>query len=142
MLKRGLLQSVGKDNNTYNYEYLVSSYTHRHDKYTVIVLNVNRVDEPCYDWFDFQYVELSGNRIKTIAMFLDMNQCHRGKGLPEALILELRKLYPNHIITSSSNTVKDLSDECRTEMASSVWNRLVRSGQAIFDIDKDVFTLK
>ena len=72
-------------------------------------------------------------------MFIGKDK-HRKKGIPEALILEVKRLYKIQVI-SSSNRKPIIISEWRREEASKVWERLINQQKAIYDFDNDIYKL-
>lgn len=91
------------------------------------------------EWFDFKVALLDNDIIKVTDMFVGKQE-HRMKGIPEALILELKRLFNKKII-SSSNSKPIIDNEWRKPSATKVWQRLVIQNRAKYDSYNDVFEL-
>jgi|GEM_PF-3578480 len=140
-LKDGHIKTVGKDNLHYQFTYKVRTYRESLDDIDVIAFMVAEPGRISNDYFDFQFVELPDNEIKITSMFVGIDDYYRGKGLPEALIMEVQRLFPYQTIISSSNTHKVLHREDRWEPGTAVWERLVRSGNAKYSKERDIYYL-
>lgn len=90
-------------------------------------------------WFDFKIAFLTDGSIKVTDMFVG-NEDHRKKGIPDALILEIKRLYNKKVI-SSSNEIKLVRDEWRKLPATKVWERLVLKNKAKYNLQTDTFEL-
>ena len=97
------------------------------------------INDKVEEWFDFKITFIEGNLIKVTDMFIGKEE-HRGMGIPEALILEVNRLYSQKII-SSSNKRPIVRSESRNASASKVWMRLVDKKYAFYDSENDVFVL-
>lgn len=138
---RGYINTIGKDDKPYQFIYTVRTYV---DKWNNIRKNqfmVTPIENLGSIPFDFQFVELPNKTIKVTDMFIDYGQYCKGKGLPEALICEVSRLFPEYNIVSSSNIHKSLKGEWRSEQGSAVWERLVRRGKAIYSKEHDIYHL-
>lgn len=140
-LKDGQIRTIGKDNLHYQFKYKVRTYRGRLDDIDVIAFMVAEPGRISKDYFDFQFVELSEDKIKTTSMFAGIDEYYHGKGIPEALILELQRLFPDKTIISSSNKHAILLGESRTGAGSAVWERLVRVQKAKYLSEIDVYIL-
>lgn len=135
----GYIETIGKDNKIYRFVYSVRTYIDKASKLQKNVFMVFRENMVNRDPFDFQFVELPGKVIKITDMFVDYGGHCKGKGLPEALICEVNRLFPDYNISSSSNTHKALLGEWRSTQGSAVWERLVRIGKAKYLSDYDTY---
>ncbi len=91
------------------------------------------------DWFDFKIAFLTDGSIKVTDMFVG-KASHRKKGIPDALILEIKRLYNKKVI-SSSNKNKLVRSEWRKPPATKVWERLVLKNKANYNSQTDTFEL-
>lgn len=91
------------------------------------------------DWFDFKVALLENNTLKVTDMFIS-KESHRKKGIPEALILEVKRIYNKQVISSSNKKPKILG-EWRRDEASKAWERLVSQGKAKYDEEEDIYVL-
>ena len=92
------------------------------------------------EWFDFKIAFLENDLIKITDMFVGKEK-HRKKGIPEALILEVKRLYGKNKIISSSNKNKLIKGEWRREAATKAWERLVSRSLAKYDFFTDTYEL-
>jgi len=92
------------------------------------------------EWFDFKIAFLDNDLIKVTDMFIGKDK-HRKKGIPEALILETKRLYGQKKIISSSNIHKLITNEWRRSEATKVWERLVSKSLAKYNQSLDTFEL-
>ena len=90
-------------------------------------------------WFDFKIALIDNSIIKVTDMFIGKEE-HRMKGIPEALILEVKRLYNKKVISSSNKKPIILSEWRRIE-ADKVWKRLVRLNKAKYDELNDIYEL-
>ena len=92
------------------------------------------------NWFDFKVAPEGEIYIKVTDMFdtpdHDTHQLlFQGKGLPEALILEAQRVYPNKIIISDSGGALWAAGRV-------VWQRLVDRKLAKYEREADRYVLK
>lgn len=137
------LQSVGKDNQTYNFRYATEDYFDSTCKVNKLLFFVYSADTEYEDFFDFKVTPIDNDTVKVTDMFLDSKYFFKGKGLPEALILEAQRLFPDKQIISSTNIdkFKRVCNEWRSIPGSSVWERLVKKGLARYDKEHDLYYL-
>ncbi|TCI93805.1 hypothetical protein [Tenacibaculum sp. M341] len=98
------------------------------------------IDDEEDDWFDFKIAFINTNLIKVTDMFASNNR-HRKKGIPEALILEVKKLYKDKKIISSSNKQQLIAGEWRKPDADKVWKRLIKKSFAKYNPYTDTYEL-
>jgi hypothetical protein len=135
------LSTIGKDGEEYHFTYeLEEQYDRINDVYKICFKTVlNGVDKK--KWFDFKVAPIGEDILKVTDMF-DFQKIYKGKGLPETLILEAQKRFPEKQVISSSNRQKIFKNEWRSDAGSAVWERLVQSGKAEYSAEKDVYKLK
>lgn len=137
-----IIYTLGKDG--CNYEFVCDAVIFfdnfsQRDKVAVKVFPLNRQYD---DYFDFKYILLSEYRqVKVTDMFLDYKNYYQSKGLPEALILQLKYVYPEFQIISSSNKIRIVRNEWRSTAGTRVWERLVAVGRANYLEDIDTYLL-
>ena len=143
MMKMTELSTLGKDQKNYNFRYTQEDYFDSSNDINKLLFFVYSADEDYDDYFDFKIAPLEHNIIKITDMFLDSKKYLRGRGIPEAMILEMHRLFPNHQIISSSNNdnFKRLIGEWRSLEGSAVWNRLVKNNLAIYNSEEDLYYL-
>ena len=137
----GKLLTVGKDGKEYVFTYeLEEQYDRINDTHKICFKTLlEGIDKK--KWFDFKVAPVGDNTLKVTDMF-DYQDIYKGKGLPEALILEAQKQYPDKEIISSSNRQKAFKNEWRSDAGSAVWERLVKKGLAEYSDENDLFVLK
>lgn len=137
----GELKTVGKDGKEYCFTYeLEEQYDRINDIIKICFKTVlTGIDKD--KWFDFKVAPVGDNILKVTDMF-DFQGIYKGKGLPEALILEAQNQYPDKQMISSSNRIKVFLGEWRSEAGTAVWERLVKRGLAEYSECDDIFILK
>jgi len=137
----GKLETGGKDGKEYVFTYeLEEQYDRINDTHKICFKTLlEGIDKK--NWFDFKVAPVGEKTLKVTDMF-DYQDTYKGKGLPEALILEAQKQYLDKEITSSSNKQKVFKNEWRSEAGTTVWERLVKKGLAEYSDEKDLFVLK
>jgi len=135
------LSTTGKDGIEYHYTYeLEEQYDRINDVYKICFKTVLKgVDKK--KWFDFKVAPINEDILKVTDMF-DFQGIYKGKGLPESLIMEAQKRFPEKQIISSSNRQKVFKNEWRSAAGSAVWERLVKKGKAEYFAEKDIYRLK
>ena len=135
------LKTVGKDGKEYFFIYELEEQYDRINDITKICFKTLLEGLDKKKWFDFKVAPVGDKTLKVTDMF-DYQDIYKGKGLPEALILEAQKEYPDKQIISSSNKQKVFKNEWRSEAGTAVWERLVKKGLAEYSDEKDLFVLK
>ncbi len=137
------IETVGKDNKTHRFKYTTENRYDSLCKVTKLCFLVYFANRDYNDYFDFKLTPIDQSTTKVTDMFLDAKGLFKGKGLPEALIIEAKRLFPDKQIISSTNsqTFKQVCNEWRSEQGSCVWNRLVAKNLARYDKDQDLYYL-
>ena len=135
------LKTVGKDGKEYFFIYELEEQYDRINDITKICFKTLLEGLDKKKWFDFKVASVGDKIFKVTDMF-DYQDIYKGKGLPEALIFETQKQYPDKEIISSSNKQKVFKNEWRSEAGTAVWERLVKKGLADYSDEKDLFVLK
>jgi len=132
-----------KNGKTYNFSYeydysFISAFNA--PSYRFKIFEKGRED---LDYFSFQLREMeNGKDLKVVDLYPDRNQYYLGKGISISIILESSKIFQKRII-SSSNKHKSHSGEYNSQAAiEKVWKKLVASGKAAYNKEKDYYFLK
>lgn len=138
-MKRRKITTIGKDLKKHECEYEIHTRYDRHNKFHKVELRLFMKGDENSKWFDFKLAPIGDDTLKVTDMFVG-KESHRKKGIPEALIMESKKLFGNKII-SSSDKHPILISEWRREVASKVWDRLVKKGLAEYNSKFDFYFL-
>lgn len=136
---KGYFKSTGKDGLDYELEYVIENQPDAIDQINRLCFKTVFACSSETDWFDFKVTFIGISEVKVTDMFLPQNPLYRGKGVPEALILETANLFPDRAVISSSNKFPVFKRESRWPAGTKVWERLVDRRLAFYDADKDVF---
>lgn len=98
MMKMTELTTLGKDQKNYNFRYSQEDYYDSVNDRNKLLFFVYSADEDYEDYFDFKITPLDHDIIKITDMFLDSKKYLRGRGIPEAMILEVHGLFPKHYL--------------------------------------------
>lgn len=141
LFAKGYFQSIGKDGKIYYLEYEPEEQFDAIDQITKLCFKTVFAHSGETDWFDFKIAFIGAGEVKVTDMFLPQSPLYKGKGIAEALIVEVGKLFPERSVISSSNKLPILKRESRWPVGTIVWQRLVDRKLAIYDETKDVFNL-
>jgi hypothetical protein len=119
--------------------YEIHNQFDRYNNISKIEIRLFMEGDSAEEWFDFKLAPIANNELKVTDMFIGKN-AHRRKGIPEALILEAKRIFDKRII-SSSNKQSILIAERRSRDATKVWERLVNKGFAIYNEAQDIFEI-
>ncbi len=139
----GFIKTTGKDGKTYYFKYELENQPCR--GVAKVCFKTTFLNQADNNWFDFKVAPFDGINLVNgkYMMVTDMfdtidpvthQPVFKGKGLPEALIIEAQRVYPDKIIVSDSGG-------SLWEPGRAVWNRLVEKGLAHYDTAKDVYML-
>ena len=138
-MKRYQITTVGHDFIQYECEYEIHDRYDDHNDINKIEFRLIMKGDSVQNWFDFKLAPISNDILKVTDMFIGKDY-HRKKGIPEALILEAKKIFSKKII-SSSEKYPILISEFRREAATKVWMRLMEKGYAKYNRELDIFEL-
>jgi hypothetical protein len=92
------------------------------------------------DFVEVTVKELENENLKINLINAPNNQRYRKKGIPEAIIKELSNIFGKTICSSTNfDKYKTCKKEYRNENANKYWQRLVSSGHAIYDNERDIY---
>ena len=133
----GFIKTTGKDGKPYYFKYELESQPSR--GLAKVCFKTKFINQKDDNWFDFKVVPHEDRYIKVTDMFVTLNHdtqqlLFQGKGLPEALILEAQRVYPDKIIISDSG-------EALWPAGRAVWQRLVTRNLAHYEPREDRFVL-
>jgi len=133
----GFIRTIGKDGKPYYFKYQLESQPSR--GIAKVCFKTTFVDQKDGNWFDFKVAPFEDIYMRVTDMFDTFEHStheflFRGKGLPEALILEAQKVYPDKIIISDTG-------DALWEPGRAVWRRLVKRNLAKYDESRDLFIL-
>ncbi|MCH7964353.1 MAG: hypothetical protein IH852_10510 [Bacteroidetes bacterium] len=131
--------ATDKDGIKRKFQYQIFNNTQYHcgeDKDCLLVRISDKVEEQL-DFFEIVLLKrINYLKIDSINhYFLDR---YMSKGIPEAIILEIKRS-ENIQIRSSSNKFKDCEEEKREEAATAYWKRLRLEGKADYNEIEDYF---
>lgn len=132
----GNLKTKDKDGNEYFFKYEVSDFEHS-DYFGKECKRVRVFIEESDDWFEAHLLKTDEVTMKSISMNNYGKKEYSGKGIPEAIIKFLSKLYEMNITSSSNKNTPPY--EFRSEGATVVWKRLVAERKAKYFTDKDYY---
>lgn len=137
------IQTIGKDKITYDFKYVYENYICDTCKIPKVSFMIYFADDSYDDFFDFKIAPLDEFTVKITDMFLDTRMRFKGKGIPETMILEVQRLFPDRQIISSTNKneFSRVCNEWRSVPGSRVWGRLVEKGLASYNNFEDIYYL-
>ncbi|WDF77111.1 hypothetical protein PQ469_24815 [Mucilaginibacter sp. KACC 22773] len=133
----GFIKTIGKDGKPYYFKYeLKNQPSHGVAKVCFKTRFINQKDN---NWFDFKVAPFEERYMKVTDMFDTQDHStqqllFQGKGLPEALIQEAQRVYPDKIIISDSGGAL-------WPAGRAVWQRLVDRKLATYEAGPDRFVL-
>lgn len=133
----GFIKTTGKDGKPYYFKYQLENQPCRGvPKVCFKTKYVNQKDD---NWFDFKVAPLGDQYMVVTDMFDTLDQAtgstlFQGKGLPEALIIEAQRVYPDKIIISDTGGAL-------WEAGRVVWQRLVDRKLARYEEITDRYVL-
>ncbi|HTD99045.1 MAG TPA: hypothetical protein VK668_07140 [Mucilaginibacter sp.] len=133
----GFIKTTGKDGKSYYFKYELESQPAR--GVAKVCFKTKYINQKNDNWFDFKVAPLQEKYMVVTDMFDTIDPVSgqllfQGKGLPEALIIEAQRAYPDKVIVS--DTEGSLWEAGRT-----VWQRLVDRNLASYDAKLDRYTL-
>lgn len=133
------LKTVGKDGHTYYFKYKLENQYDKARELMKVCFKTTYVLQKDNNWFDFKVALAENNLLVVTDMFDTMDfetekYIFKGKGLPEALIREAQKIFPDKTIVSDAHG--DLWPAGRK-----VWERLVQQGSAEYIPREDRYQL-
>lgn len=138
MKERTKIKLVGIEGAIYEAEYEIHDFYDRGDDILKIEFRIFLKGDKYDEWFDFKLAPISNDTLKVTGMFIG-KESHRGKGIPDAMILEARRIFQKKIISSSNK--KKIIYEWRKQAADKVWKRLIQKGYAEYDEKSDIYYL-
>lgn len=132
------IKTIGKDGITYTFRveqitpYLRFPYNKPAHCFRI------RTHESSDDWFEFDVLE-NADELKVIAMSHNYNSDYIGKGIPEVMIRSIYNWLNKKVISSSNLEKFNDVAEFRSEMAEAVWHRLIKTNEASYDDNRDIF---
>ncbi|HEK21525.1 hypothetical protein DIU31_027680 [Mucilaginibacter rubeus] len=133
----GFIKTIGKDGKPYYFRYELENQPCR--GVSKVCFKTRFINQKDNNWFDFKVAPFEKRYIKVTDMFdtpdhSTQQLLFQGKGLPEALILEAQRVYPDKIIISDSG-------EALWPAGRAVWQRLVDRKLAKYEAGLDRFIL-
>ncbi|NHA05580.1 hypothetical protein G7092_17345 [Mucilaginibacter sp. HC2] len=133
----GFIKTIGKDGKPYYFRYELENQPCR--GIAKVCFKTRFINQKDNNWFDFKVAPFEERYIKVTDMFdtpdsSTQQLLFQGKGLPEALILEAQRVYPDKIIISDSG-------EALWPAGRAVWQRLVDRKLAKYEAGLDRFIL-
>ena len=133
------IKTIGKDGKPYFFKYELENQYCSTRKIWKVCFKTTYINQKDNNWFDFKVAAKGDSFMEVTDMFDTMDHSthqllFKGKGLPEALILEAQKVFPNKVIISATG-------DGRWPPGTAVWQRLVRNELAFYDSEHDIFIL-